>query len=67
MKESTESLGAAEKTEALLAASETAAWARFEQKLPVSYRSRYTRHAHRVGFDAGLEFARIALAADRSE
>lgn len=50
-----------EKIEALIAASETAAWSRHEFALPVSYRSSYTRRAHRAGFEAGLEFARLAL------
>lgn len=51
----------ADKVEALVAASETAAWARLEVLLPYSYRSSYTRRAHRAGFNAGLQFARLAL------
>lgn len=47
--------------EALIAASETATWERHALSLPVSYRSRYVRQAHRDGFAAGLKFAQMAL------
>lgn len=50
-------------TEKIIAASEPAAWARLEPHYPASYRSTYVRRAHRLGFEAGIEFARIALQA----
>ena len=46
--------------EKLIAASEPAAWGRYEPLLPMTYRT-VTRRAHKAGFEAGMEFARIAI------
>ena len=46
----------------LIQASEPAAWERLATKMPITYRvSRYTRDAHRAGFEAGLGFAKAAM------
>lgn len=47
--------------EALLAASEPAAWERSKAQIPSSYVTSYMRRMHRAGFNAGLRFARLAL------
>lgn len=47
--------------EKLIDASRPAAWARHRRRIPPSYQTKVTREAFEAGFEAGLEFARIAV------
>lgn len=57
-----------DRIEDLIQASEPAAWERLATKMPLTYRvSRYTRAAHRAGFEAGIAFAKAAMQAGMSD